>query len=343
MTVETSADAGDPPAGGPSPSPDRGRRWERLLLSREIAAATSALDGRPSPRVARARRAIAARDRAESLLQRAASAGSGRGDDDDVLSLTALQQAAHWSVLALDDDLPDDCAPRAAADALVDRVAGTLSLSERHTAQLAELVGERTFVELAALPGLERRQAADALREFVDRAAAQLLAPERALSRLHLRRWSRVLAASLALAAAATGIAWGVRAATRPPDLAATSRWKASSTYGGWDQAARKVDGASSIIFFHTNHEPSPWVQFDLGDGASFSSVEVANRRDCCSDRASFLVVEVSPDGARWTEIATRSGDFTTWTARFPRQQARYVRVRSLKQTWLHFERVSVR
>ncbi len=322
----------------PSPPASAGLR-EWLLSTRELSVVKTALAARRASELARARRAVTARDRADALSRRE----PGEAAADDVLALTAWQQAAHWSLLALADDLADDCEPSVAAAALADGVGERLSLSKAHAAQIAELVGERTFVDLAALPAFERRQAADALREFVERALALLLAPERALSRLVLRRWLRVGAALAALAVVLGGIGWGVWLARRPPDLALTSKWKASSTYGGWNPTLHRVDGQKSTVFFHTNQDPSPWVQFDLGDGASFSSVSVENRRDCCTERASFLVVEVSPDSATWREIATHSGDFTTWTARFAPQRARHVRVRSLKQTWLHFERVSIR
>ncbi|MCC6644718.1 MAG: discoidin domain-containing protein [Polyangiaceae bacterium] len=279
------------------------------------------------------------REPLEALLRPVIPSAPAARRAELALAHAVLRFAVREAVLALAPELPEDCEPAAAAAALRDRVAGALGLPEVHAVEAARLV-ERDGEEVHELSDFELRQELEAAERFLDEAHSHLSAPERALSRLLVRRCLRVGGLALVLAlvlGAAGGATWLAR---RPPDLTVGRPWRASSTYGGWDPASYQP---GAPFFFHTNRDASPYIAYDLGDGARFSSVEIVNRTDCCNDRASFLVVETSQDGNKWEEVATHSGAFSSWTARFAQRSARHLRVRSLKPTWLHFARVAVR
>ena len=135
-----------------------------------------------------------------------------------------------------------------------------------------------------------------------------------------------------------------VRRALRP-ELARNAPWRVSSTLPEYPAAGRgfsTLEGGPDI-FFHTRTEAEPWVEFDLGAGASVESVRVQNRLDCCRDRAALLVVECSADAATWRELARRAEPFYEWTATFARTPARYVRLRAPRTTTLHLAAVEIR
>jgi hypothetical protein len=163
-------------------------------------------------------------------------------------------------------------------------------------------------------------------------------AAETRVRTLSRRRWLRV--ALVVALLAISGVA--VYLASRPRDLAAGRPWRASSAYPGFVPEDKACDGNSTRIFFHTAEESSPWVEIDLGSQKTVSSVEIANRADCCGDRAVPLVVEVGPTPEHFTEVTRRAEPFRVFSTSFEPRQARYVRVRSLKRTFLHLDRVSV-
>ena len=80
----------------------------------------------------------------------------------------------------------------------------------------------------------------------------------------------------------------------------------------------------------------------DLQTVKRIGRVTVVNRSDCCLERAHPLVIEVSTDGTSWKEVARRTELFRTWRATFGVQQSRYVRLRALRRTHLHFKDVRV-
>jgi len=74
-----------------------------------------------------------------------------------------------------------------------------------------------------------------------------------------------------------------------------------SSTLSGYpnDGPGSAVDGNSDGNFFdgsvtHTNADPNAWWQVDLGASATISSIQIANRTDCCGDRLTDYWVFVS-------------------------------------------------
>jgi hypothetical protein len=171
-------------------------------------------------------------------------------------------------------------------------------------------------------------------RKFVDALFVELDQPRRRLERVTFQRWSRIGLVAIALLAAV----YGIRMLALGPNLAADKPWRASSTYAGCNPSS-PCDG----IFFHTEQETNPWVEFDLGAPKSVKRIEVANRGDCCEDRAVPLIAEVSLDRTHWTEVARRDSDFTNWTASFSKKTARYVRLRVPRATQFHLKQVAVR
>ncbi|MFO0650124.1 MAG: discoidin domain-containing protein, partial [Polyangiales bacterium] len=93
----------------------------------------------------------------------------------------------------------------------------------------------------------------------------------------------------------------------------------------------------------HTESQASPWVAFDLLTRQTVRTVTVQNRGDCCRERAVPLVVEVSDDGAQWTEVARRDEVFDEWVATFPARTTRRLRLRALHTTSLHLTNVEIR
>jgi hypothetical protein len=98
----------------------------------------------------------------------------------------------------------------------------------------------------------------------------------------------------------------------------------------------------SPNFFFHTTEEANPWLEFDLGATRSISRVRIENRRDCCSDRAVPLTVEVSTDGKNWKTVARQAEDFTSWSVSFGSVEARWVRLQTHRQTYLHLAEVRI-
>jgi hypothetical protein len=167
--------------------------------------------------------------------------------------------------------------------------------------------------------------------------------PEAELQNALFRRLVRTSAAVFLLVLA---IAFGyhiVEPLVAGPNIAAGKPWRASSDYRGFSAADGVCDGNRTEIFFHTNRETNPWVEIDLGEPTTIQRVDVANRTDCCRDRALPLVVEASLDAKRWQELGRRREPFTTWVLRFAPTSARYVRARALKTTFLHLESLEIR
>jgi len=198
-----------------------------------------------------------------------------------------------------------------------------------------------SFSALAELPEPEQR----ALLPRVQRFAATLLgsvdAPDNTLLRLRAERARRLGAVLFVLVVAFVGAIVGSRAYEDRIDIARGKAWKTSSTMAGC-RSPKQSCGETPMYFFHTLEEQNPWVEIDLGSRQAVSAVRILNRKDCCPDRAIPLVVELSDDRVKYREVGRRTRPFMTHRMDFPRQSARYVRVRALKKTWLHFRGVLV-
>ena len=93
---------------------------------------------------------------------------------------------------------------------------------------------------------------------------------------------------------------------------------------------------------FHTDEQEDPWAILDLQSDRPIHQIVVNNREDCCKDRAVPLVVETSTDEKTWVAVAEKKEVFDTWTAEFPRTNARYVRFHVPRKTLLHLQDISI-
>ena len=120
-------------------------------------------------------------------------------------------------------------------------------------------------------------------------------------------------------------------------------RFRASS--GAWDHPSAGIVGDQGDLglFFHTAEEESPWVEIDLGGVQEIDRVMVENRDDLFADRALPLVVELGDPERHYHEVARRVEAFDRWTATFPKQQARYVRLSVPRKTMFHLKNVQAR
>jgi hypothetical protein len=163
--------------------------------------------------------------------------------------------------------------------------------------------------------------------------------PERRARRARQRAWARALAPLLALAVVLGFVGWRL---FRAQELAAGKPWKTSSLAYVCDPAQKRCGDRDTGIFFHTQEDAEPWFEVDLGAVHELKRVELKNRSDCCQERAVPLVVEVSLDQTKWKQVAKRTETYKSLKLEFPRQHARYVRVRAVGVTMLHLAAVRV-
>lgn len=258
------------------------------------------------------------------------------------LAMHLYREAAYWALMGYLPDA-DRLDPAAAFQAVPAEVILQAAGDEQRVQAVRQALIERSSADTAALDPSQQRAEVERVRSFV-RALVQGLDVHRSLvPRLLLERWSRV-ALLAAILAGGYWVAGQVRILLLP-ELAENSRWRASSAGWGWPQEGvgfRAPEGGPNI-FFHTEEEDTPWVEFDLGRVTWVTYVKVQNRLDCCQTRAVPLVVEVSKDRRHWTEVARRTESFYYWDTTFPRTEARYVRLRVPSRTTLHLGPVSIR
>ncbi len=263
---------------------------------------------------------------------------------DIATTLLLARQALHLAALSARHDGGNE--PSLAECLATDGVREVLSVAAgapENLQRLEKLLVEPGITELSqrARPRAESdaREVERILRGMLDR----LPNPDAKLVRIQVRR------SLLALAVAATvvvGIFAGTALYTRVkegPDLASATQYRTSSQWKGFSDKSRTVLGFKSGIFFHTEEEQMPWIEYDLGKTTSVHFVRVVNRIECCRDRAVPLVVEVSNDAKSWRSVARRDSRFRTWKARFPATEARYVRLRVAAKSTLHLEQVEIR
>jgi len=140
-----------------------------------------------------------------------------------------------------------------------------------------------------------------------------------------------LVAGALAIVGVVRGIFWAM------PD---GHRFRASSGAWGYPATGTVGDHGDRGLFLHTAEEESPWVEIDLGELREIERVMVENRDDLGADRAVPLVVELGDPARRYHEVARRVEVFDRWTATFPKQQARYVRLLVPRKTILHLKNV---
>lgn len=196
--------------------------------------------------------------------------------------------------------------------------------------------------EQAASPDDVRLGELRALREVAVRLVGPLEADMTRLARLRIMRALRWAASLAAIAAIVVGVLLAWRAHKRGPNLALHKPTTASSLFSGYDTSAGAVDGNTSDLGVHTTQQDKPWIVIDLGDTKQIRQVVVYNRADCCKDRAIPLLVETSVDGRDYREVARQEAEFSKWKAVFPPTEARYVRVKVGKKSFLHLNEIEV-
>lgn len=171
------------------------------------------------------------------------------------------------------------------------------------------------------------------------------LAAARALGRESVRqRWLVLTGGAGFVLGALLYLGWDTLDAwAAGPELAEGKPWTASSAAIVCDPALHNCGGKKSGVFFHTQLENEPWLRIDLGAEHAISRVDLQNRQDCCQDRAVPLAIELSRDGSQFHTVSERREVFDELHVKFPRERARYVRLRVLRQSALHLERVWVR
>lgn len=163
-----------------------------------------------------------------------------------------------------------------------------------------------------------------------------LEAPQRERTLGAVKRAAKFLGAMAFAFALVIGITSFVRNRPLPPGLLAGRAINTSSKLGR--------DPGNAKLLFHTELEFKPWAEWDLGAPTKLHEVVVSNRSDCCDERALPLVVEVSDDRTRWTEVARRTEAFgANMQIPFKEIEARYLRLRVDRESFLHLEYVEAR
>ncbi|HEY5958176.1 MAG TPA: discoidin domain-containing protein [Polyangiaceae bacterium] len=218
--------------------------------------------------------------------------------------------------------------------------AGTTLNTEDEFWTGTRLSADVPFEELIALGLDERRQRAITLRKLLREALRKLTRRDSdAAIGVLARPFRDIMLISLCVGLIAlVAYQWSHRT-----DLARSAVWRLSSSTGKCRPIDRGGCAPRQGVFFHTEQEQSPWIEYDLGRVQGFSRIVVENSRDGYRERAVPLIVEISDDQSNWREIARREAQFATWTSVFPAVTARFVRLRAAKQTYLHLARVEIR
>ena len=75
------------------------------------------------------------------------------------------------------------------------------------------------------------------------------------------------------------------------------------------DDAAGGVNGVISGKWgFHTENEPNPFWQVDLGEVTDIGKVHLYNRCDACGERNRYIILSLSDDGNGWTKVWQNDG-----------------------------------
>jgi hypothetical protein len=252
------------------------------------------------------------------------------------LAVELYRQSAYWAVLALKPELGGTDALSAVWNAACQdaQVRSQVVCDQRLLLLLAT-----NFTMIAELSHEEQVEAAGRLRSC---AAALLAMARRPVIEREWLRTRRALIVFCALLIFGFLLTFALDMLRSKPDLAAGKPWRASSELVHCEPDLAQCGGAVTKIFFHTKQELNPWVRYDLGAPRAFSSLTVRNRSDFGPERAVPLVAEVSNDDEHFSQIARQDQPFTTWEPHFPRQNARYVRLRVARESMLHLEAVEI-
>jgi len=123
-----------------------------------------------------------------------------------------------------------------------------------------------------------------------------------------------------------------------------------------WADAAGAVDGVKNGKYaFHTDKEPNPWWQVDLGEAVPIARIVVYNRLDYAPGlhNADTLLILASDDGKTWRKIYDNGGKHFGGVSGAPplevtfpprKLKARFVRLQvpSRESVWFHLDEVEI-
>jgi hypothetical protein len=246
--------------------------------------------------------------------------------------LVALYRDAITCALAA--QRPDDDPPPQDLQALwADAAPGDLARAAGGAAALE--TASRVLFEVPPWSSLDiSARDADAAGALAKGLTGDVDAAQNRLDRLIAQRWLRIVLVVGVLLA----LALGVGRLRRGPDLAANAALRVSSSWAGCAS-----DPPCSALLFHTDPEPNPWAELDLGAPKMIRRIDISNRTDCCSERAVPLIVESSTDRTSWTPVGRRDTEFQSWTLTFKPRLARYLKVRVPKSTAFHLKDIAIR
>jgi hypothetical protein len=243
--------------------------------------------------------------------------------DPALVSAVLWQRAATWAIAATEDAGGGPVS--AETRGLLERAAGGREPLSTVESQLLADLGPHSAMAPTAV-------AATTLASFTERLVDELERPARELRKRRTRRATSLMLAVVVAVLAVLLITWS----TRPPNLVPSAVRTQSSQWSACGS------GECGNALFSTNLERNPWVQYDFGSKKSLHFISVTNRTDCCYERAIPLVVETSNDGRRWKEQVRTNEQFMVWSAKL-RGQARYVRLRVAKTSYLHLSTIVIR
>lgn len=335
--AESEPPKNDAPAGHER-TKERETMARRFLLAGRIQRARASVGERgPSHRKCVERARLAA-ECAMTVLDPPSQWRAGSGGAP---ALELYRDATYWALLALvgTGELPDLAACWKAVDPeLLVMAAGGEDAVETVRRALIERDMRSTYA------GEEEAIERDArtVRDFVAALIVRAEQPYLLLEGLLLRRTFNLVALFAAVLALVFASAFGVHKALLGPNLADGKPWRTSSQYPGFNAQTQVCDGHLVNIFFHTQEEDSPWLEFDLQTPTTVKKIELSNREDY-QERAIPLVVELSQDGTKWVQVARHNDVFNEWSQSIPRQKARFVRFRASRRTFLHLRGAVIR
>lgn len=272
---------------------------------------------------------------AASLLLQARILGDQK---ESAAELACSKEAAHVLVKAHFRETVDVVAAQHRAQ--LEQLCGDAELVERALRILIDLDGS-TVASPVASEALDT--VSSVMRRFSTALYEGLSKDRLEKGRILAGRIWRLGALSVSLVALVGGASYGLSRMLAPPDLTPGASWHASSVYAGCDLKGHTCDGIATDVFFHTQQEKNPFIEYDLGSAKRVRRVDVTNRSDCCQERAIPLIVEVSQDHKEWREVARRAETFRSIKLSFAPTEARYVRLRADENTWLHLEKIAIR
>jgi hypothetical protein len=116
------------------------------------------------------------------------------------------------------------------------------------------------------------------------------------------------------------------------------------------EDAVGGVDGVKNGKWgFHTQHEPDPWWQVDLGEPTRLDRIVLYNRCDECGARNARIIVLASDDAQTWKQLYQHDGtvfyghsDGKPMVAELAGARARYVRLQLSGTSYFHLDEVEI-